>query len=221
MKSRLFLLLTVLAVMLGSISAVAQETEDDETPPDANTGFVATLSDESLEDGVDDGAAETLYIRYHVCSLNPGADETCDETLDDEDFDAAGFDEWSEIAVEPNDAGEFNHGSFVSAFAREFDGGPGKGCILRFIAQSDWGKEEVDLVSGDLLIQAQTFCAFNKTTGEGVEGEEDEGKGKPDWAGKGKPPWAGGDDEVESAAADAGGPPPWAGKPGGPKNADN
>jgi hypothetical protein len=219
MKSRIFLLLTVLAVMLGGTSAIAQETEDD-TPPDANTGFVATISDESTEGEAPDADAETLYIRYHVCSLNADADDSCDTTLSDENFDPEAFDGWSEIAVEPNDEGEFNHGSFVSAFAQEFDGGPGKGCILRFIAQSDWGKEEVDLESGDLLIQAQTFCAFNKS-GDDVEGEEDEGNGPPPWAGKGKPDWAGGDDDTESSEEDAGGPPPWAGKPGGPKNADS
>ena len=214
MKSRIFLLLTVLAVMLGGTSAIAQET-DDETRPEANSGFVATISDESIEDGASDDA-ETLYIRYHVCSLNPDADNTCDETLADEDFDPEAFEGWTEIAVEPNEEGEFNHGSFVSAFAREFEGGPGKGCVLRFIAQSDWGKDDVDLESDDLLIEAETSCAFNKTRGD-VDGDEDEGNGPPPWAGKGKPDWAGSDSSDE----DAGGPPPWAGKPGGPKNSDS
>lgn len=77
----------------------------------------------------------------------------------------------------------------------------------------------MDLESDDLLIEAQTFCAFNKTT-DGVQGETDEGNDPPPWAGKGKPDWAGNDD-AESSNEDAGGPPPWAGKPGGPKNADS
>lgn len=216
MKSRIFLLLTVLAVMLGGTSAIAQETDEDETPPDANTGFVATISDEST---APDANAETLYIRYHVCSLNadPDAEDACDVEFNPETFDG-----WTEIAVEPNEEGEFNHGSFVSAFAREFEGGPGKGCVLRFIAQSDWGKEEVDLESDDLLIEAQTFCAFNKTAGDadGVEDEENKGNGPPPWAGKGKPAWAGSDADTETSEEGAGGPPPWAGKPGGPKKAD-
>jgi hypothetical protein len=182
-KTRAFLLITVLAVMFGATSAIAQETDDD-TPPADNTGFVATISDESLDDAVAT-EAETRYIRYHVCSLNPDAVDTCDETLDDEDFDPDGFEEWSEIAVEANGAGEFNHGSFVSAFAREFDGGPGKGCVLRFIAQSNWGKDGVD--GEDVLINAKTSCAFNRTTTDDGPG------GKPAWAGNGKPPWAGPD----------------------------
>jgi hypothetical protein len=220
-KSRIFLLLTVMAVMLGGTSAIAQETDDD-IRPDANTGFVATIAGDSIGDAPD-ASAETLYIRYHVCSLNPDADTTCSATLGDEDFDPETFDLWSEIAVEPNEDGEFNHGSFVSAFARGFEGGPGKGCVLRFIAQSDWGKEGFDIENDDLLIEAQTFCAFHKAPGGGdaVEGEEDEGNGPPPWAGKGKPAWAGGDEEAESSEKGAGGPPPWAGKPGGPKNTDD
>ncbi|MEX2423144.1 MAG: hypothetical protein WD990_04115 [Acidimicrobiia bacterium] len=219
MKSRIFLLLTVLAVMLGGTSAIAQETEEDDTPPDANTGFVATISDESLG-GEESDNDETLYIRYHVCSLNVEADDSCEETL--ADFDPETFTGWTEIVVEPNEAGEINHGSFVSAFAQEFEGGPGKGCVLRFIAQSDWGKDEVNLESDGLLIEADTFCAFNKTDGgdEEAEGEEAEGNGPPAWAGKGKPDWAGDGEDSESSDEDAGGPPPWAGSPGGPKGAN-
>ena len=224
MRSKIFLLLTALVVVLGGTAAIAQETEND-TPPEPNTGFVATISDESIDGEAPADDSETLYIRYHVCSLNVDADDACDEALAD-DFDPEAFDDWSEIAVEPNEDGEFNHGSFVSAFAQEFDGGPGKGCVLRFVAQSDWGKEEVDIESSDLLIEAQTFCAFNRTNDD-ADTDEDEGNGPPPWAGQGKPDWAGqgkpdgAGGSAETSGDDAGGPPAWAGKPGGPKNADD
>ena len=185
MKTKAFFLITVLAMMFGATSAMAQVTDED-TPPEDNTGFVATISNDSLDAAVAT-EAETRYIRYHVCSLNPDAVDTCSETLDDEGFDPASITDWTEIAVEANDQGEFNHGSFVSAFAREFDGGPGKGCVLRFIAQSDWGKEGVD--GEDVLINAKTSCSFNRTATDG----DDSPGGKPAWAGNGKPAWAGPD----------------------------
>src|SRR5690606_31502952 len=134
LKFRILLLSAVLTVLLGGTSLA----QTDDTPPEPNTGFVATISDESLDEAAVDLDAETLYIRYHVCNLNDDADKSCADVLD-EDFDPDAFEDWTEIAVEPNAAGEFNHGSFVSAFAREFDGGPGKGCLMRFIARSDWG----------------------------------------------------------------------------------
>ena len=185
MKTRTFLLITVLAVMLGGTSALADEHDD--TPPEDNTSFTATVSDQSLDDTVDPDE-ETLYIQYHVCSLNEDAEDFCDDVL--ENFDPETFEDWTgEIVVEANGDGEFNHGSFVSAFAQGYEG-TGKGCILRFVAQSDWGKEGFDLEGEDVLIQAETFCSFNA---DRDENGNDNGNGKPDWAGQGKPPWAGPD----------------------------
>lgn len=191
MRSRIFLLALSLAVMFGGAAALAQEEATDETAestesaPKANTGFVATIDD------------ETNYIKYYVCSLDELAEDSCGTTL--EEFNADTFGDWTaEIEVTPNEEGEFNHGSYVSAFAEGFEG-PGKGCLMRHIAQSNWGKEGFE-DSGDVLVQAQTFCAFNGKPGNGdaeVEGEEvegeNEGNGKPAWAGQGKPEWAGPD----------------------------
>lgn len=210
MRTRILLLAVGLAVMFGGTSALAQET--DETNPEANTGFVATVSDTSIDTEAVDLESETLYIRYHVCSLNADADDACDGVLD-EDFDPDTFDGWSEIAVEPNGAGEFNHGSFVSAFAKGHEG-TGKGCILRFVAQSDWGKEGFDITGDDVLIQAETHCASNGKPGDGEVEGEGEGNGN-------RPAWAGQPGGPNSEAGASGGKPAWAGKPGGPKNTDD
>jgi hypothetical protein len=186
MRTRRFLLVAVLATMFGATSAVAWAEETADTTPEANTGFVAEVT---IED-------ETTYIKYHICGLNPDTDGCGDLTEDD--FDT--------IEVFLNEDNELNHGSFVSAFAQGFEG-PGKGCILRYVAQSNWGKEGADDLD---LIEAQTFCAFNRDGGEEAEGE-DADNGRPAWAGKGKPDFAGNNT--------AGGPPSWAGTPGGPKGA--
>ncbi|HSJ26902.1 MAG TPA: hypothetical protein VLB67_01740 [Acidimicrobiia bacterium] len=174
MRTRIFLLALSLAVMFGGPSALADEHVEGTT---ANTGFVATIDD------------ETNYIKYFVCSLDEEADDFCDTTLDE--FDASSFGDWTgEIEVEPNGAGEFNHGSYVSAFATGYEGA-GKGCLVRHIAQSDWGKEGFDLSGEDVLVQAMTSCSFNAERGNG--NGNGNGNGKPEWAGQGKPPWAGPD----------------------------
>ena len=210
MKTRMIFLITVLAVMFGGTSAIGLADEHEETP-EANTGFVAQVSDESVDEGADP-EAETLYIQYHVCSLNEEADDYCDETLDE--FDPETFEWVNEIAVEPNEAGEFNHGSFVSAFAQGVETtGPGKGCLMRFVAQSNWGMPGVDLEGYEVLEQAEIHCAFNRT----VDGDED-GEGPPPWAGIGKKKW---EAEQSSAESTAGGPPAWAGKKGGPGGSDD
>ena len=211
MRTKTFLLATALAVMLGGVSALAQETtETAEASPEANTVFVATI---------DTSVAETTYIKYHVCGLNSEAAADCQGVLDnfdDESFDWTTFAGFTEIEVSANGEGELNHGSFVSAFAQGFEG-PGKGCLVRFIAQSDWGKEGSDIDGDDVLIQATTHCSFNADKpGNSQASDEDDAErnGPPAWAGAGKR-GASGEDST------AGGKPDWAGKPGGPKNADD
>lgn len=168
--------------MFGGISGIAW-ADDVETTPGANTGFVAEVTIE----------AETAYIKYHVCTLTANTDE-CGDT--------------AEIEVLLNGEAELNHGSFVSSFAQGFEG-PGKGCILRYIAQSNWGQQGAEDLD---LIDATTFCSSKgERGGDGVEGG-DADNGRPEWAGNGKPDFAGSKD---------GGPPPWAGAKGGPKATDS
>jgi hypothetical protein len=180
LRTKKFLIVTVLAMMFGGTSAVAWADEHDDTTPAANTGFVAEVT---VED-------ETTYIKYHVCSLNPEADGC--GTLTEDDYE--------KIEVFLNEDNELNHGSFVSAFATGFEG-PGKGCILRYIAQSNWGQEGAEDLD---LIDATTFCSFNAD-----RGGDNADKGRPEWAGQGKPDFAG---------SENGGPPSWAGAKGGPKS---
>lgn len=177
MKTRMIFLITVLAVMFGGTSAVGLADEHAESP-EANTSFTAAAT-------VDE---ETAYIEYRVCSIDPAA---CGDEIT--------------IAVEINEDQELNHGSFVSAFGKEFEG-PGKGCLLHYVAQSDWGKPGVE--GYEVLDQAEIFCAFNKKGDAEIEGE-DEGNGPPEWAGIGKKKWEAAEAGVESTA---GGPPSWAKK---------
>lgn len=205
MKTRMIFLITVLAVMFGGTSAVGLA---DEHEPEANTAFVAQVSDQSTDAGTAPDA-ETLYIQYHVCSLDETADDYCDDILDN--FDPETFEWVNEIEVTANENGEFNHGSFVSAFAQGVEtNGPGKGCLLRFVAQSNWGKPGEDLTSYEVLEQAEIHCAFNRT----VDGD---GDGPPPWAGIGKKQW---EAEQSGAASSVGGPPSWA-KKGGPSGSDD
>lgn len=181
MKTRMIFLITVLAVMFGGTSAVGLADEHAEAP-EANTSFTA----EATIDG------ETAFIKYKVCTINPAA---CGDEIT--------------IPVELNEDQELNHGAFVSAFAQGVETtGPGKGCLMRFVAQSDWGKPGVELGSEDLLIAAETSCAFNKKGDAEIEAEDSDDVHKP-WAGIGKKKW-----EAQQAGAtiDAGGPPPWAKK---------
>ena len=166
-------------MMFGGTSAIAWAEEHPDTTPEANTSFVAKVT-------ID---AETTYIEYHVCSLDPAAN--CGNLPE-------------KIEVLLNGEAELNHGSFVSAFAKGFDG-PGKGCILRYIAQSNWGQEGGDDLD---LIDVTTFCSFNSERGgDNLEGAD---KGKPEWAGNGKPDFA----QSEKANAR----PEWAGAKGGPNS---
>ena len=202
MKKRSIFLITVLAVMFGGTSAVGLADEHEETEtPEANTVFVADIS---VED-------ETTYIKYHVCNLNAEDEddaEACADVLGNDLPDFTDEEFWSSIEVEFDEDGA-NHGAYVSAFAQGLEtDGPGKGCVMRYIAQSDWGKEGFDVEGEDVLIEAQTFCSFNR-----VSGEEDGGDGPPPWAGIGKKKW---EAEQSSEATTAGGPPPWAGQQGGP-----
>lgn len=96
--------------------------------------------------------------------------------------------------------GQVNHGMFMKLFNSLYEG-PGRGCVVRHLAQSDLGK-------GDQQVKADNG-AEAETDSEGTESEVDEavdfttietvckhGPGNGDELnseddGKGKPPWAG------------------------------
>ena len=94
---------------------------------------------------------------------------------------------------------------------KELDLGHGVGCLVRYVAQTDWGKDtgedgEVTDPSDPTTI---TLDAFETACKKGKKGDGEDGdRGKPDHAGQGKPPWAGPDGDKSL-------------KPGtGPKNND-
>lgn len=177
MNKKIIFLITVLAVMFGGTSAIG--LADDHETPAANTTFAATVEQ------VD---AETALIKYYVCNLD--AEDGAEDECGDEPADWTTFGDWTgDIDVTfPEDGA--NHGSYASAFAEGYEGA-GKGCLMRHIAQSDWGKEGFDMTGTEVLIQAETFCAFNSDKPDGES--EVEGEGKPEWAGENKPAWAGPD----------------------------
>ncbi|MEX2654137.1 MAG: hypothetical protein WD532_03805 [Acidimicrobiia bacterium] len=194
MKAKMIFLITVLAVMFGGTSAIGLAQVLENETPEPNTEFSAEISTDGDE----------ATIEYSVCSLTEGSlTEEC---------------ELVEIEVTPNEDEELNHGSFVSAFAEHdvLRTGSGKGCLVRFVAQSDWGQPDGTYEP----ISEEAFCAFNSNKPDSDELEvevevegEDTGEGKPEWAGKGKPEGAGGDDDAETDDDDSG-PPDWVGAPG-------
>jgi hypothetical protein len=68
------------------------------------------------------------------------------------------------VTIEPNGAGEINHGKVVSTFAHLLQGG--NGCLIRLFAQSDFGKgdyDEVDAESFEVTLQSfETACVKGK-----------------------------------------------------------
>lgn len=106
--------------------------------------------------------------------------------------------------------GQVNHGTIVSAFVKQFkelreDGYTGIGCLVRHIAQTDWGKGDQQVKTGDEmtepgeageeteqtltyeeLTEIATFCnlaAGDTMDDNDLESDDDEGRGgPPEWA---------------------------------------
>jgi hypothetical protein len=91
--------------------------------------------------------------------------------------------------------GQVNHGMFVKLFNSLWQG-PGRGCVVRHLAQSELGKGDQQVKPGDTsdtdseepgvidLTTVETHCLNpNKSTLEDITGKP-ESAGKPDTAGK-------------------------------------
>jgi hypothetical protein len=113
-----FLPLAGVMLLAAGAVAIAQEAalENDESNVDVELSF-------SIEE---DG--ETINW-----SFDPDVDCSEPEALDPE---------CETGAVESNEEGEFNHGSYVSFFAQNLDEGPGRGCLIAAAAQSGAGMPE-------------------------------------------------------------------------------
>lgn len=107
----------------------------DLTPVDPADGKVEF----SYEDDEDQTGETVLYADAEECAL-------------------------TSVTIEPNGAGEINHGKVVSTFAHLLKGG--NGCLIRHFAQSDFGKgdyDEVDAESFEVTLQSfETACSKNK-----------------------------------------------------------
>ena len=119
-----------------------------------------------------------------------------------------------------NEQGVVNHGQVVSSFVHDLkeqgvEGGIG--CLVRQVAQSDWGKGDEDAVVTTTTSPAGTVSGEVDLTSETVT------CGRPDHAGPGGPDKADDEDAAEDEGDDkkggppewAPGPPPWAGQGGG------
>jgi hypothetical protein len=256
-KSKLTILLALLGLMMMSGVAVAAEEETEEEDDTVfNFGYDADndvfVWGTSPSDGLYDcslepkGELEATYSvsddgLVYVDGLTDGSDSVVVFDPRPQDQLADGLTEAAE-PVEYTGAegecglsggsvagpqGQINHGMFLKLFNGYYEG-PGRGCIVRHIAQSDLGKGDQQVRVPDVDPDAESVASgdtglisFDSIVADCIRGSEQEveenDQGKPPWAGKGKPPWAG-----KGKPDDAGqGKPPWAGKPGGPRGGDD
>jgi hypothetical protein len=205
---------------------------DDENPADGCAGVEGEYDYELGEDG-----EITSYE-----STDEG-DDTTDTTVGSEESAEGGdAEEGIECTLNPVDVtgpnGQVNHGTVVSSFVhaiKELDI-QGRGCLVRVIAQSGYGKgdqqikvsdvEAPDSGEGDgeavtsgtvVLETALTTCA-EKGHKADKSGQDDDSKGKPERVGKsddkGKPEGVGKPDHAGKSDEDS----PSKGKPENPGN---
>ncbi|MGH3649908.1 MAG: hypothetical protein ACRDU9_04295 [Acidimicrobiia bacterium] len=244
MKSKLTILLAVLGLMTMSGVSVAAEGEDDtvfDFGYDADNGVFVWGT--SPSDGLYDCSLESkgeLEATYsvsvdglvYVDGLTDGSDSVVafdprpQDQLADGLTEAAGPVEYTGAEGEcglsggsvAGPQGQINHGMFLKLFNGFYEG-PGRGCIVRHVAQSDLGKGGQQVKVSDVDPDAEPVAdgdtgtiSFDTIVTDCIRESEQEvdgdGNGKPAWAGNGKPDHAGQ------------GKPPWAGNPGGPGGGD-
>lgn len=101
--------------------------------------------------------------------------------------------------------GQVNHGTIVSSFVHALNDldlpFKGRGCLVRYIAGSDYGKGEQQVTAGSEPVEAseeptvssimlqieEADCAHGKDKTSVDTSEDETSPGKPDSAGKGKP----------------------------------
>jgi hypothetical protein len=186
-KARSFVLVTVLATMLGGTSALAQ-TERRPTPPELNTevrggdvdrqhlvrGHVHT--ERRRGDGVH---------RVPRLQLNPTRTPTAARmtATSNRNFDRR-------RDREPTAKASSTTASFVSAFVKHSKDPATRAWVPALRRPVRTGARTS--LEEDLLISARPICAFNRGGDEEDEGD----RWEAGWAGQGPPPWAGGQDPV-------------------------
>lgn len=216
------LLLTVLALALSATAAWAQETEDEEDTvfnfgyDSENKVFVwgSSSTEGTLDCTLAAGTYQVQYVTidgtFYVDDLLFDSQPVTFPSRDDEAAEPAPYTAEGECGLSggvvsgPN--GQVNHGMFMKLFNSMFKG-PGRGCLVRHLAQSDLGKGDQQVrvpevgdevitqpESGDMDIQSiLTKCGLtdDEETEDAEQTESEATGGRPDHAGKGKPPWAG------------------------------
>lgn len=237
---------TVAGLLVLSLAAVAAEPDTEGGDTLINYGYdeenrILVFNTSSTDGTYDctlqrsetetEGDSESTYtVAYvttegliEVSGLTSGADEM-PVMFPERDGDGEaeyGSEEAAECDLQAADitgpAGQVNHGTFVSAVAKLYDG-PHRGCVISHFARSGLGKGEQQIRTPDVEDEGEelsnpgtvdftsivTECERGPDDGELEDEEsesEEEGPGKGRGNGKGKPDWAPG-------------PPPWAGKPG-------
>ena len=152
-----------MAVLYG-VSSIDQDGDEATLDCTLNGDYAYVLDSEA-----DDDASEVAVSNLTTVDPEDGVVEFTYEDDEDQSGDKvlyADADECSltSVKIEPNGSGEINHGKVVSTFAHLLPGG--HGCLMRHIAQSDFGKgdyDELDAQSFELTLQAfETACVKNK-----------------------------------------------------------
>lgn len=195
MRRRLTVVVAALAAMALAVPAIAAPSAD--TMLTAGYDSTTMQGYFTVEPFVDEVPAEEGTAEPAEEESEDGIDCTAEDA---ECFDVAG----------PN--GQVNHGTIVSAFVRQFkelreDGYTGIGCLVRHIAQTDWGKGDQQVKPGDELtepeaggedadetfthedfIEIATFC--NLGADDEMDDSEESELESEDGKGNGPPPWA-------------------------------
>lgn len=239
MRKKLIVLAAILGLLAASgvASAAPEDTGQDEDTTfnfgydEENGVFVwgASDSDGLYDCTLENGELDATYTRVEeghllvddlqeegaTIELQPNPDNEDAEGLDPVAYPGAD----GECAVSGDlvagPAGQINHGMFMRLFNLMYSG-PGRGCLVRHIAQSDLGKGDQQVNAGEVDTTVETedptegsieFETVTTTCNHGPETlSETEGQtgrpahaGRPDHAGKpddvGPPPHAGGNSD--------------------------
>lgn len=188
MRSRLFIAVTALFVAVAAAPALAAP---------ADTSFIHGYDEniralifgvEALDEAesacgnlVSPGGETDLALSGDIATVTPSADETAppgEDLCELQVVDVTG----------PN--GQINHGTIVSSFVKALKGMElpfnGKGCLVRYIAQSEYGKGDQKVKAGDQSVAGSSEPSAMTSLELAVD-EADCVHGKADKAGEDGP----------------------------------
>lgn len=182
--------LALLGLLVSSGIALAETPDDDVV--EEETVDTALVADTLFSFGYD---LINGFLLWNISSIDepcalPEAEESDPEADPDAELEPDCELTGGEVAG-PN--GQVNHGMFMKLFNSLYEGA-GRGCVVRHLAQSDLGKGDQQVKSGEEAASVEDAASIDFTTVEtscqaadddGEDAElQGEGKGKPAWAGK-------------------------------------